>query len=126
MSLCNKNWFFVTKYTRDVFTEDILDDLRPIFASVCIDFESALIELEEEDDHVRLLVNYPPKVAVSKLVNSLRGITSLIIRKKNDPIVRKKLWGGALWLPSHFAECSCGGAPICDICKYIKQWQALR
>ena len=100
MSLCNKNWFFVTKYTRDVFTEDILDDLRPIFASVCIDFESALIELEEEDDHVRLLVNYPPKVAVSKLVNSLRGITSLIIRKKNDPNISKKFWDRALWLPS--------------------------
>ena len=121
MSLCNKNWFFVTKYTRDVFTEDILDDLRPIFASVCIDFESALIELEEEDDHVRLLVNYPPKVTVSTLVNGLKGIASLMIRKKNDPIIRKKLWGGALWSPSHFAECSCGGAPTYVIYKYIKQ-----
>jgi len=30
----------------------------------CIDFESELIEFEEEDDHARLRVNYPPKVAV--------------------------------------------------------------
>ncbi len=97
-----------------------------MLASVCIDFESALIELEEEDDHIRLLVNYPPKVAVSKLVNSLKGIASLMIRKKNDPIICKKLWGGALWSPSHFAGCNCGNARICDICKYIKQWQALR
>ena len=36
-----------------------------------------------EDDHVHLLVNYPPKVAVSKLVNSLKGISSLMIWKKN-------------------------------------------
>ena len=121
MSLCNKNWCFVTKYTRDGFTKEILDDLRPIFASVCIDFESELIELEEEDDHVRLLVNYPPKVAVSTLVNSLKSIASFMIRKKNDPIICKKLWGGALWSPSHFAGCSCGSAPISVICRYLSK-----
>ena len=122
MSLCNKNCFCVTKYTRDGFTKERLDDLRPIFASVCIDFESELIELEEEDDHVRLLMNHPPKVAVSKLVNSLKGISSLMIRKKNDPNIRKKLWGGALWSPSYFAG-SCGGAPISVIRGLIEQQQ---
>ena len=89
MSLCNKNWFFVTKYRHDGFTKEILDDLRPILASVCIDFESELIELEEEDDHVHVLVNYPPKVVVSTLVNGLKGIASLMIRKKNDSIIQK-------------------------------------
>ena len=120
MSLCNKNWFFVTKYTRDGFTKERLDDLRPIFASVCTDFESELIEFEGEYDHVHLPVNYSPKVAVSKLVNSLKGISSLMIRKKNGPNIRKKLWGGALWSPSYFSG-SCGGARISVICKYIKQ-----
>ena len=113
---------FVTKYRRDVFTKEILDDLRPIFASVCSDFESELIEFEGEDDHVHLLVNYPTKVAVSKLVNSLKGISSLMIRKKNYPNIRKKLWGGALWSPSYFAG-SCGVAPIPVIRKYIEQQQ---
>jgi putative transposase len=68
-------------------------------------------------------VNYPPKVAVSTLVNSLKGVASLMVRKKNDPIIRKKLWGGALWSPSHFAGCSCGSAPISVIRKYIEQQQ---
>jgi len=125
VSLCNKSWFFVTKNTRDGFTKERLDDLRPIFASVCTDFESELIDLEEEDDHVHLPVNYPPKVVVSKLVNSLRGISSLMIRKKNDSNIRKKLWGGALRSPSSFAG-SCGGAPISVIRKYVKQPQAPR
>ena len=102
-----------------------LDTLRPIFVSVCTDFESGLIEFEGEDDHVHLPVNYPPKVAVSKPVKSLKGISSLMIRKKNGPNIRKKLWGGALWSPSYFAG-SCGGAPISVICKYIKQPQAPR
>ena len=109
----------------DGFTKKILCDLRPILASVCTDFESGLIEFEGEDDHVHLPVNYPPKVAVSKPVNSLKGISSLMIRKKNDPNIRKKLWGSALQSPSSFAE-SCGNAPISVICKYIKQRQAPR
>jgi putative transposase len=73
---------FVTKYRRGVFTRRVLDDLRAIFASVCADFEAELVEFEGEDDHVHLLVVYPPKVSVSSLVNSLKGVSSRLIRKK--------------------------------------------
>ena len=111
---------FVTKYRRGVFTKEILQSLQPIFSSVCIDFEAQLIEFNGEDDHVHLLVNYPPKVALSKLVNSLKGISSLMIRKQKHPSIQKKLWGGALWSPSYFAG-SCGGAPIAVIRQYIEQ-----
>ena len=113
---------FVTKYRRDVFTKAILNDLQEIFASVCADFEAKLVEFDGEDDHVHLLVNYPPKVTISKLVNSLKGISSLLIRKKNYPSIKKKLWKGALWSPSYFAG-SCGGAPIEIIRQYIEQQQ---
>ena len=80
------------------------------------------MELDGEDDHVHLLVNYPPKVAVSNLVNSLKGVSSRMIRKRNYPSILKKLWGGALWSPSYFAG-SCGGAPIELIRQYIEQQQ---
>ena len=113
---------FVTKYRREVFTKEILDELRPLFAGVCTDFEAELVEFDGEDDHVHLLVNYPPKVAVSKLVNSLKGVSSRMIRKRNDPSIKRKLWGGALWSPSYFAG-SCGGAPLDVIRQYIEQQQ---
>jgi putative transposase len=90
---------------------------------VCTDFESELVEFDGEDDHVHLLVNYPPKVAISKLVNSLKGASSHLIRKKDHLSIRKKLWGGALWSPSYFAG-SCGGAPISMIRHYIEQQKA--
>ena len=113
---------FVTKYRRNVFTKEVLDDLKIFFEKVCLDFESELVEFDGEDDHVHLLVNYPPKVAVSALVNSLKGVSSRMIRKKNYPSIKKKLWGGALWSPSYFAG-SCGGAPIEIIRQYIEQQQ---
>lgn len=46
---------FVTKYRREVFTKEILDELKPIFAAVCADFGAELIEFDGEDDHVHLL-----------------------------------------------------------------------
>ena len=82
---------FVTKYRREVFTKVILDDLRPIFASVCTDFESELVEFDGEDDYVHLRVNYPPKVCVSNRVNSLKGVSSRMIRKKNYPSIREAM-----------------------------------
>ena len=111
---------FVTKYRHGVFTKAILDDMRSVFASVCLDFDAQLVEFDGEDDHVHLLVNYPPKVAVSALVNSLKGVSSRMIRQKNYPTIRAKLWGGALWSPSYFAG-SCGGAPIEVVRQYIEQ-----
>ncbi len=119
---------FVTKYRRGVFTKAILEDMRLVLASVCNDFEAELVEFDGEDDHVHLLVNYPPKVAISTLVNSLKGVSSRLIRQKNYPEIRQKLWGGHLWSPSYFAG-SCGGAPLSMIRQYIEsqrtpQWRA--
>jgi putative transposase len=113
---------FVTKYRREVFPKEILNALQGIFSGVCNDFEAELVEFDGEDDQVHLLVHYPPKVAVSTLVNSRKGVSSRMIRQKKYPTIRKKLWGGALWSPSYFAG-SCGGAPISSIRQYIAQQQ---
>jgi putative transposase len=74
-----------------------------------------------EDDHVHLLVEYPPKVAVSNLVNSLKGVSSRLLRKE-IPDIEKRYWKGVLWSPSYFAA-SCGGAPISIVRQYIEQQQ---
>ena len=111
---------FVTKCRRGVFTKEVLNELREIFSAVCTDFEAGLVAFEGEDDHAQLLVNYPPKVAVSALVNSLKGVSSRMIRKKNYLEIENKLWGAALGSPSYFAG-SCSGAPISIIRQYIEQ-----
>lgn len=111
---------FVTKYRRKVFTKEVLEYLKPIFFKVCDDFEAELVEFDGEYDYVHLLINYPPKVSVSKLVNSLKGASSQRIRKVNFLSVKNALWGNSFWSPSYFAG-SCGGAPIEVIRKYIEE-----
>ena len=111
---------FVTKYRRNVFTKPILEELRKIFQNVCQDFSAELAEFEGERDYVHLLVNYPPKVSVSKLVNSLKGVSSRLVKKNGYPTIRQALWGDNLWSPSYFAG-ACGGAPLEIIRQYIEQ-----
>jgi putative transposase len=38
------------------------------------------VEFNGEANHVHLLVNFPPKVAISKPVNSLKGVSSRRLR----------------------------------------------
>ncbi len=110
---------FVTKYRKKVFTDEILQDLEHIFRDVCQKFESELVEMNGGTEHVHLLLNYPPKVSISKLVNSLKGVSSRLIRKQH-PQLLKSYWKGGLWSPSYFAS-SCGGAPLLIIEHYIQQ-----
>lgn len=110
---------FVTKYRRAVFSSEHLDFLEGVFRSVCADFETELVEFNGEEDHVHLLVHYPPKVAVSKLVNSLKGVSSRRLAKKYGRLHRY-FWKGVLWSPSYFAG-SVGGAPISVLRQYIEQ-----
>lgn len=111
---------FVTKYRRKVFTKAVLKELKTIFEDVCVDFESKLVKFDGEDDHVHLLVEYPPKIAVSRLVNSLKGVSSRLVRKSDHPSIHKALWKQNLWSPSYFAG-ACGGAPLIVIKQYIEQ-----
>ncbi len=73
---------FVTKYRHRVFTERHLTRLEQIMRSVCEDFEVELVEFNGAHDHVHLLVNFPPTVALSKLVNSLKGVSSRRLRQE--------------------------------------------
>lgn len=60
---------FVTKYRRGVISDRVRADLETSMRKVCRDFESELIEIDGEDDHIHLLIAYPPKHSISKLVN---------------------------------------------------------
>jgi len=111
---------FVTKFRHRVFTGTHLERMEQIMRDVCADFEADLVEFNGEDDHVHLLVRYPPKVAISKLVNSLKGVSARLLRKEFTGHMNRHIMHGHLWSPSYFAA-SCGGAPLEIIRQYIEQ-----
>jgi putative transposase len=77
-----------TKYRHKVFTDRQLTRLKDITQAVCADFECELVEFNGESEHVHLLANFPPKVALPKLVNSLKGVSSRRMRQEFPDLAR--------------------------------------
>jgi putative transposase len=80
--------------------------LAEVSGEVCDDVGADLVECNREDDHMHLLAGYPPKVAVSSLVNSLKGVSVRKLRQRHS--VRTHL--ERLWAPPYLAA-SCRRAP---------------
>ena len=77
-----------------------------------------LIASDGEADHVHMLVEYPPKVSVSALVNILKGTSSRMPRQARPDIARR-YYKGILWSSSYFAA-SMGGATLETIKRYVE------
>jgi putative transposase len=111
---------FVTKFRHKVFGDAHLARMEEIMRAVCTGFETELIEFNGETNHVHLLVTFPPKVAIAKLVNSLKGVSSRRMRQEFPDLVRHYYRANKLWSGSYFAG-SVGGAPLSVVKQYIEQ-----
>ena len=118
--LLHAHLVFVTKYRHRLFSDTHLRRMEEIMRAVCADFETELVEFNGENNHVHLLVNFPPKVALSKLVNSLKGVSSRRMRQEFPDLVRHYYRANRLWSGSYFAG-SVGGAPLSVVRQYIEQ-----
>jgi putative transposase len=111
---------FVTKFRHRVFGDRHLARMEEIMRAVCADFETELVEFNGENNHVHLLVNFPPKVALAKLVNSLKGVSSRRMHQEFPDLVHHYYRANKLWSGSYFAG-SVGGAPLSIVKQYIEQ-----
>ncbi len=98
----------VTKYRRRVFTAESLDLIEKSFKEVAIKMDFQVQEFNGEPDHVHAVVEFPPKLSISQIVNALKGVPS---RRYGQAGYQKPYGKDALWSPSYFIS-SVGGAPL--------------
>jgi REP-associated tyrosine transposase len=111
---------FVTKFRHNVFGDTHLTRTEEIIRAVCADFDTELVEFNGDNNHAHLLVNFPPKLALAKLVNSLNGVSSRRMRQEFPDLRRHYYRANKLWSGSYFAG-SLGGAPLSAVRQYIEQ-----
>lgn len=107
----------VTKYRRSVFTGESIDLIEKSFREVAEKMNFQVLEFNGEADHIHVLIEYPPKLSISSIVNALKGVSS---RRYGQAGYPKPYGKDALWSPSYFAS-SVGGAPIEILKQYIKE-----
>ncbi|WP_336845064.1 IS200/IS605 family transposase [Providencia rettgeri] len=109
---------FTTKYRRRLFDGKMISQLREAFCSAAGKLECEILEIDGEPDHVHLLVAYPPKLAVSVMVNNLKSVSSRLLRQQNTHL-RMQSKTGLLWSRSYFV-CSTGGVTIETLRAYVQ------
>ncbi|WP_078565392.1 IS200/IS605 family transposase [Streptomyces sp. AA1529] len=111
---------FVTKYRRGAMDDEMLTRCEETMRKVGDDFGATLTGFNGEADHVHLLVHYPPKITLSGLVNSLKGVSARRPRAEYTGRVNRAVIHGHFRSPSCFAG-SVGGAPLHLVKDYIEQ-----
>ncbi len=108
----------VTKYRREVFTDDISNRAKEIFENIATNYHITLIEWNHDSDHVHILFRSHPKTELSKFINAYKSASSRLIKQEFES-VRNKLWKSYFWSQS-FCLLTSGGAPIDVIKQYIE------
>jgi putative transposase len=109
----------ITKYRHECITPEMLKELEKIFTRLLNDKNCDVLEFGGEEDHIHILFETPPQVQLSKLVNTLKTVSSRLIKKKYEEYLKNYYWESAFWSRS-YCIVSTGGATIETIKEYIE------
>lgn len=109
----------VTKYRRKCLTAEMLSRLEAIVRELCLKWEVELLECGGEADHIHLLLGLNPTIQPSKLVNSLKTVTSRRLRAEYKEHLAQFYWKPVLWNRA-YCLLTAGGAPIEVLREYIE------
>jgi putative transposase len=108
-----------SKYRRKVFTSEMLNRMHDIFLDLLVKWDCKLIEFNGEEDHIHLLFQYHPDIALNRLVNNLKSVSSRRLRQEFESRVNEFYYKDVLWTGSYFVA-SCGGVTVTMLKKYIE------
>jgi putative transposase len=106
------------KYRRRVLVDDVAESLKAHVARLLREADCPLVAVETDLDHIHVVFRTRPTHQLSKLVNSLNGVTARMLLQE-FPEVGARLWRGHLWSPSYFVV-TVGGVPLEVIRQYVE------
>ena len=109
---------FCVKYRRKVLTDSVSKRLKALVLDIASKFDVKIVEQETYMDNIHILFASKPSVTLSIFINSLKTVTSRMIRKE-FPEVKKILWNDKFWSPSYFLA-SVGQVTLDDVKKYVE------
>jgi putative transposase len=109
---------WIPKYRKRILRGELLKSLKGLFYECSLLNGWWIEELQIMSDHIHMLVQIPPNIAVSKVVQYFKGGSSRVLRKE-FPEIQEFLWGDSFWADGYFAE-TVGVAQEDMIKKYIR------
>lgn len=100
---CKYHIVFAPKYRRKVFYGEKRREIGEILRTLCNWKKIKIIEAEVCPDHVHMLVEIPPKIAVSSFMGYLKGKSSLMIYEK-FPELKYKYRNREFWCRGYYVD----------------------
>jgi len=110
----------VTKYRKKCFTAELMHRMKEIAEEQCQHWDIELIEFGGEADHIHLLLSMHPNIMPSRFINSLKTVSSRLLRKEFNEHLKKYFWKPVLWTRA-YCLLTTGGATIETIRQYIEK-----
>ena len=92
--------------------------IRELVRQICKEHDVEILRGHVSKDHVHMFVSVPPHLAISKLVQYLKGKSSYKLMQENKQLLRM-FWGRHLWARGYFVATS-GNVTDEIILEYIK------
>jgi len=96
---------WIPRYRYKVLVEGVreyllikLDEVRKFYPEI------EYIERNVQADHVHVVVSFPPKHSIAKVVQIMKANTGRALKEKFD-FMKKRYWGsGGMWLTGYFVS----------------------
>ena len=96
---------WIAKYRKRVLTGKVAERARDLLREVCIEHEIHIISGKIAADHVHMFISYKPQMALSKIVQYLKGTSSRVLLQEFKHL-RDKFWGRHFWGRGYMAVSS--------------------
>ena len=94
---------FATKYRKTLLIGAVEDEMKQILFEISNQSDFTIDVMETDIDHIHILIDYPPKLSISSIVNRLKAISTIRIYKKHFVFLKQQYWKeNTFWLPSGF------------------------
>ena len=96
---------WVTKYRYKVLEGAMRKRVREIIRQTCAEMGVHIVKGVLARDHVHMFVSIPPQLALSKVMQRIKGRSSRRIQME-FPELRKRYWGRRFWARGYFSTTS--------------------
>jgi len=85
------------KYRKKVFKrEEIWERAKQLIGEISEAYGFEIIEQEVAEEHVHILISFPPKRSIGEVVRIIKSISARELFREY-PSLKRSLWGGELW-----------------------------
>lgn len=116
----NHHFVWCPKYRRKVIVGNIQKRLKQLLNQKVTELDCSIIALETMPDHVHIFVQALPTIAPNRLIASMKGYTSRVLRQEFPELLKMP----SLWTRSYFVSTH-GHVSADSIKKYVEEQKGI-